>query len=145
MKQPRLDGQRDPSLLRPQSNAGANSNLAQAGHSDRLDPIPYKQHGQLPQGRLFQTFERALGIDIRPVLNDSQVYAFLHNKQAENIGYIRTIPKRMHKSLFEDVRKTFQDAPFDKKKLSDIVAKNYGSSGYNVRPITKDQTSKTMG
>ena len=37
------------------------------------------------------------------------------------------------------------DAPFDQQKLRGVLRREYKSSGYNLRRLTRDQTSKLTG
>ena len=63
----------------------------------------------------------------------------------ENIRLIRTIPVRFHESLRRRVTETFADRPFDQRALSKVLNREYRSTGYNLRRLTRDQTSKAIG
>ena len=95
--------------------------------------------------RLIDTFKAALCVDISFLLTCPGVMQFINRKIAENVNLIKTIPERMHESLADRLRTEFRDAPFDQQKLSKILADEYGSSGYNLRRIARDQTTKTIG
>ena len=64
----------------------------------------------------------------------------------ENVDLIVTIPPKFHTKLSEDLFK-LQAAgkPFDRKAMSDLLRKQYKSSGYNLRRLTRDQNSKLIG
>ena len=95
--------------------------------------------------RLIQTFGAALGVDIRPVLADSAIEPLMTAWRRENISLIRTIPERFHGSLYRRVSETFAERPFDKRALSQVLSREYKSAGYNLRRLTRDQTSKAIG
>ena len=54
-----------------------------------------------------------------------------------NVDLIKTIPPRFHTALKRDLVQLAKGAPFDQKALRDLVNKNYGSAGYNLRRITR--------
>ncbi len=95
--------------------------------------------------RLAQTFRTALGIDVRPLLSDAGVRPLLNSWRRENVGLIRTIPDRIKDGLYNRMTQRFAEAPFDQKLLSDTLRDEFKSSGYNLRRITRDQTSKAVG
>lgn len=97
------------------------------------------------KARLIQTFRSALGVDIRPVLTEPQIRTFMAQKVADNVDLIKTIPRRFHASLRERLEQELVDAPFDKQRLTQLLQKEFKSSGYNLRRIARDQTSKTIG
>ena len=92
--------------------------------------------------RLVQTFRSALGVDIRGVLADAEIDNLMSVWREENVRLVRTIPPRLHEKLLERVSATFADAPFDRQALSQVLQREFGSSGYNLRRITRDQTQK---
>ena len=95
--------------------------------------------------RVIQTFQSALGVDIVPLLQeDGIVREFLTNKVSENVDLIKTIPPRMHDSLKARFQREFMEAPFDERRVSALLAREYRSSGYNLRRLTRDQTQKTV-
>lgn len=95
--------------------------------------------------RLIETFQAALGVDISFLLTRPEVMTFIDRKIVENVALIKTIPERMHASLVEHLQREFRDAPFDRQKLTKILSEEYGSSGYNLRRLARDQTTKTIG
>ena len=92
--------------------------------------------------RLFQTFRTALGVDIRPLLTEAAVQAHMTEAIAANVDLVKTIPRRFHDSLRQRIAQEFADAPFDQQRLMQMFQREYGSSGYNLRRITRDQTQK---
>ena len=95
--------------------------------------------------RLIQTFRAALGIDIRPTLQDAAIEPLMAAWRRENIRLVKTIPERLHESLYRRVSETFTDRPFDRGALSQMLNREFKSSGYNVRRLARDQTSKAIG
>ena len=97
------------------------------------------------RSKLFATFRSALGIDIRPFLADAAIQPFMAEKVVENIDLIRTIPKRFQEGMRQKVAQAFVDAPFDRQELQRIFRDEFRSSGYNLRRIVRDQSSKFNG
>ena len=97
------------------------------------------------RARLLKTFKAALGIDVSRVLTEPQVAAFLREKVSENVNLIKTIPPRAHASLKKRLLEELGEAPFDRQRLTALLRKEYRSSGYNVRRLARDQTTKTIG
>ena len=95
--------------------------------------------------RLIQTFRAALGVDIGPVLADTAIEPLMTAWRRENVSLVRTIPERFHESLSRRVGETFAERPFDRKALSKVLSREYKSAGYNLRRLTRDQTSKAIG
>ena len=99
---------------------------------------------QYHHGRLFQSFRAALGVDVTPILNEDYIRHFLNETVERNVDLIKTIPPRMHTSLKRRFQKEFLEAPFDAQRVSGLLQKEYGSTGYNLRRLTRDQTQKTV-
>lgn len=95
--------------------------------------------------RMFQSFRAALGVDIRPLLLEAPVRAFVQERIAENVDLIKTIPKRMHESLRGRIAETFADAPFDRQAMSKLLSREFKSSGYNLRRIVRTESAKLNG
>ena len=95
--------------------------------------------------QMVDSFRKALGVDIRPFLSEPAVRSFLNEKVAENVALISTIPQRAHERLRAKILDTFAEAPFDEKVLSDTLRKQFKVDGWNLRRITRDQTSKVNG
>ena len=97
------------------------------------------------RARLIQTFRAALGIDIRPTLNDDAIRPLMDAWRRENVSLIRTIPQRLHEGLYQRMSATFAERPFDRQALSRVLSAEFQSAGYNLRRLTRDQTGKAIG
>ena len=95
--------------------------------------------------RLIQTFRTALGVDIRPLLAERDIALAMDIWRQENINLIRTIPPRFHEGLYQRVSQTFAQQPFDRQALAQMLSREYQSSGWNLRRLTRDQTNKAVG
>ena len=95
--------------------------------------------------KLFQTFRNALSVDIRPYLTQSSVQPIMTQAISNNIDLVKTIPRRFHAGLRERLGQEFLDAPFDKQRLRAMFEKEYGLQDYNLRRITRTETSKLNG
>ena len=94
--------------------------------------------------RLIQTFRASLGVDIRGVLAEGEIDSLMSVWREENVRLVRTIPPRLHDKLLQRVSATFADAPFDRQALQTVLRNEFGSSGYNLRRLTRDQTQKQI-
>ena len=108
-----------------------------AAHAARLDGYQ--------RNRLIRSFRSALGVDIRPLLNDDAIRPLMDAWRRQNVSLIRTIPQRLHEGLYRRVSETFAQRPFDQQALSRVMRTEFGSIGYNARRIARDQTSKAIG
>ena len=81
-------------------------------------------------------------MDIRPFLSDAAVTPYMNQRIAENVDLIKTIPKRAHEGLSRRMQEEFAAAPFDEQRMRAMVQQEFGSQGYNLRRITRDQTQK---
>ena len=95
--------------------------------------------------RLISTFRRALAVDIRSVLREEPIRRLMSGWRRENIDLIQTIPERLKAGLRTKMTRAFREAPFDQARLQRIVAQQGKVAGYNLRRITRDQTSKAIG
>ena len=95
--------------------------------------------------KVLSTFRAALGVNVNIFLLEPPVRQFMLEKVADNVSLIKTIPKRLHDSLRNDLTEALRTAPFDRQMITNVVGKNYKSSGYNLRRIVRDQTNKTIG
>ena len=94
------------------------------------------------RAKMFAAFRSALGVDIRLFLTDATVQAHMTQALATNVELIKTIPPRLHESLRKRIAEAFLDEPFNQQRLSQLLAQEYKSSGYNLRRLTRDQTQK---
>ena len=96
------------------------------------------------RARVISSFRAALGVDVRPFLTSPAVNAFMTQKVAENVSLVKTIPGRFKDGLRAKLEEELREAPFDQERLTKLFRDEYGSSGYNLRRIVRDQTSKTV-
>ena len=94
--------------------------------------------------RVIDSFRAALALDIRGILTEPEISIFMAQKLSDNVDLIKTIPTRMHAALKARLERELRAAPFDQQVLTRVVRTEYGSSGYNLRRIVRDQTSKTI-
>ena len=94
--------------------------------------------------RLRRTMARFFGTKV-DILGDHAIKPLIERSIEDNVDLIKTIPTRYHASLKRDLQRLAGAAPFDEEALSTLLAKSYGSSGYNLRRLSRDQTSKLVG
>ena len=108
-----------------------------------------RQLGDVERAHLRKTaevFRKSIGVDIVPYLSRPEVAEFMDRRVGETVGLINTIPARHHKGLADRIRKQqLRETPFDQQRLQKLLSEQYQVSGYNLRRITRDQTSKTVG
>ena len=95
--------------------------------------------------RVIRTFRAALGVDVRPYLQDILVNDFMRTRVAENVDLIKTIPPRFKDGLAAKVQQTFFDEPFNQQAMKKLFAEEGKSAGYNLKRITRDQNNKLTG
>ena len=95
--------------------------------------------------RTLATFRSALGIDIRPYLQDAAIQPLLRQRITENVGLIKSIPERLHQTLADDLLAEARDAPFDRARLTNLLDNRYRTTGSITRRIARDQTTKLIG
>ena len=95
--------------------------------------------------KLIQTFRTALGIDIRPVLQEAAIRPVLAERMRDNVRLITSIPQRVNDLLHDSIRDTFEGQPFDQQALARVLQNGYRTVGYQTRRIARDQTTKTIG
>ena len=93
---------------------------------------------------LQKQFAAALGVDISLLLTEPEIESFMRAKIIENVDLIKTIPPRMHDSLKGRLQKLLAENPFDQSLVRQALRDEYGSTGYNLRRLTRDQTQKTI-
>ena len=94
--------------------------------------------------RVIDSFRAALGVNITIFLTEPVIAEFMKQKLIDNVDLIKTIPKRMHDSLKLRLQQELSEAPFDQQRLKILLNKEYKSTGYNLRRLTRDQNSKTI-
>ena len=92
-----------------------------------------------------RSMRRHLGIDATPYTFGPEVGKVMDGVISESVSLIKTIPPRLHDSLLADLQGLTRTDGFDQSKVMDLLAKNYDSSGYNLRRLTRDQNNKLMG
>ena len=97
------------------------------------------------RARFVRTIRSALGVDIRGRMLEEPIRSFMRARIQENVDLIRTIPPRMHDSLKIRLEREFREAPFDRQRLTKVLSAEYRSTGYNLRRLARDQTSKAIG
>ena len=105
----------------------------------------YQALGAYHRWRTTRTIARAIGVDVRGILQEAPVADFLRQKVQENVDLIKTIPQRTKVGMGDKLFKALNEQPFDKQMLTKIVRTEYKSQGHNLRRIVRDQTSKTIG
>ena len=94
-------------------------------------------------------FERSMrtyfGVRYR-VTDTPAVQAAMRKFVEQNVRLIVTIPSRLHDPMIRELTKLIEsEAAFDEARLSQVVRRQFGSTGYNLRRIVRDQTSKAVG
>lgn len=97
------------------------------------------------RARLIATFKSALGVNIRPYLTQSLIESYMAVRVEANVALVKTIPPRAHEGLKRRLTKALQDKPFDRQHVTNMLQEEYRVSGYNVRRLARDQTTKTIG
>ena len=91
-----------------------------------------------------RSMRRHFGVRYR-ITDNARVDAAMQKFIKDNVSLIKTIPPRLHAGLERELIKLTQQAPFDRQALAKVLRQQYNSSGYNLRRITRDQTSKAVG
>ena len=109
---------------------------AAVGHVGRV--------GKWHRRRLLATF-RKVGMDLEPLMSEDAVRAALNARIRDNVRLIKTIPQRMHGSLMRRLQKQAEAGwRFDPGFTKRLLRAEYKSSGYNLRRLTRDQTTKQL-
>ena len=95
--------------------------------------------------KVWETFSRALGVNVLPLMQDATIAPYLKARVEENVALIKTIPPRTKQGMETRLQQLLQERPFDQAMLREVVAAEYGSQGFNLRRITRDQTTKAIG
>ena len=95
--------------------------------------------------RFLATF-RKIGLDLKPLMSPDLVRDALTARIGDNVALIKTIPARMHLSLERRLIALSEGGyRFDPEMLERVLRAEYKSSGWNVRRLTRDQTTKQLG
>ena len=88
---------------------------------------------------------RAFGVDVNPFIPGSALEPYMAQAVIDNVALIRTIPIRAHEALSKRITALQLAAPFDQRALRTAFRETGQVSGYNLRRLTRDQTSKAIG
>ena len=102
----------------------------------------FTQINKAHYARFQKSMRRYFGIRV-DLLRDTPLD--LEARVRDNVGLVRTIPERFHAGLAKKIEAIQMDVPFDQQKLRGVLRREYKSSGYNLRRLTRDQTSKLTG
>ena len=91
-----------------------------------------------------KTMRRWLGVEVRH-MSDTVYGPIMRQAIEDNVGLIVTIPQRLHQGLIDDLTELSASAPYDQAKVREVLATRYRSTGYDLRRLTRDQTSKAIG
>ena len=97
------------------------------------------------RSKLLATFRSALGVDIRPFLQEAGIQQYMAQRVVENIDLIKTVPRRFQEGMRQKVFEAFRDKPFDRQELTRLFSQEYKSSGYNLRRIVRTESAKFNG
>ena len=118
---------------------------ALAGKSATAATAWIKKMAAFHERRFHRIMSRALGVKTLPLGGGLPFEQILIDAIHANIDLIKTIPPRYHNALKSEMLKLVGDKPFDAQELTRALEKSYRIGGYNVRRITRDQTSKLVG
>ncbi len=104
----------------------------------------YRRLRKYHTDRFNKIMRMSLGVRYR-VGESAVAEDFLGKVIKGNVDLIKTIPKRYHERLIADIGKLSKENLFDQAALKKTLKDAYGSAGYNLRRLTRDQTSKAMG
>ena len=126
------DIEKDPRVLR-----------AFAGGGRKAAAIQIAKLRRYHQKQWFAKMRRYLGVRLRPsdVIGKQLTQGFIK----ANVDLIVTVPKRLLGGLTSDLQKLAETKPFDEHAIAEVLRNQYGSSGYNLRRIARDQTNKIIG
>ena len=105
----------------------------------------YRKLERAHMRRFTRQMKRHFGVRYR-VRDNKSVQVQMNKFVRINVSLINTIPPRFHAGLVKDMQDLIAgDEAFNEKKLADVVRKNQRTTGYNLKRITRDQTSKALG
>ena len=97
--------------------------------------------------RYLATMHQA-GLDVSIPIGaaESVVRQLLADRIADNVALVRTIPRRMHTNLTRRLQQVADSRKrFDPGTMRRILHQEYGSTGWNLRRLARDQTTKQIG
>lgn len=90
--------------------------------------------------------QRNEGVNLGAIVaDDPEIRAFMTQKIEDNVSLIVTIPRRAHEGLALRLQGLLSSDALDQRLLMQALRREYGSTGYNLRRLTRDQTNKTIG
>lgn len=112
-----------------------------------LDPARVRMYFERLQNahkqETIDSFRAALGVDVSRLL---RVHGKLMTTYTiDNVRLIKSIPPRFHRRIATDLRTMLDTKAFDRQRLSAYFASSYGKSGYPLRRLARDQTTKIIG
>ena len=75
----------------------------------------------------------------------SSLKALIAGFYTANVDLIKTIPPRFHTAIHKRLVELQRRAPFDQSQVRQMFFREFKSSGYNLRRLTRDQTNKAVG
>jgi len=94
--------------------------------------------------RTIEAWRRAVNIDVKDILQEADINEHMMMWRRHNVSLIKTIPERAHEGLIKRMEAAMMTAPFDQHALEVLYAQEYRVSGYNLRRLARDQTTKAM-
>ena len=90
-------------------------------------------------------FRRVLGVDITPLLTRGVVADAMRQRIPVNVALIKTLCSKHKRQLRDKLIEYLRDRPFDREAVTQMLWKQGGVSGYSLRRIARDQTTKAIG
>ena len=90
-------------------------------------------------------YQVALGVDVSALLQSERVALALARRTTLNVGLIRSIPRRWHGQIARDLRRMIERRLGDRQHLERYLASRWQKSGYAMRRLARDQTTKAVG
>lgn len=94
---------------------------------------------------IIDTFRRATGISVIPLLKEGPIQHALHERVRGNVALIKTIPRRLHASVYSKLTNALKTDPFNRQMLEGILTDEFKKSAGRARLIARDQTNKAVG
>lgn len=100
----------------------------------------------------FKAFKKAVGVDIKPLLNQRVFNIAIDKAIQTNVGLIRSIPGQLKAQLIQVIQKSASETGFNQASLSDFVNQEITEAlkgrflvaKTRAKLIARDQTNKTV-
>ena len=115
------------------------------GLSGDLARVEMNRLKAMHTARFTKLMSSALGVNITPFMADLGVQGTMTQAITRNAALIRTIPAKFHARFMSQLTILSANTPFDEAELSKVINQTYKLSGYDLRRLTRDQTSKLNG